>query len=178
MSTGCSTPQRYAFYGGNEKLHTKSSVFVDNSLFLHRRSIAMTPKHYIACWLSAVYLLMTVGPAFASLSCRCMIMDAHTETACCHHHSPVATDEVPEHAEWDAPCCCDRHSTKIVLYTNETNDRTDRIAIPVSAALLPEDIPSTAPEAAFFERVDDRRAHFLCHGSVRCAGLRAPPSQN
>lgn len=138
----------------------------------------MTLKRSIACWLTAVYLLMAAGPAFASLSCRCMIENAHAETACCHHHSPVATDETPEHAEWDAPCCCDRHSTKIVLYTNENDDRTDRIAIPVSSALQPDEFPSIAPHAAFSERVVDRRAHFLCHGTVRSAGLRAPPSQN
>lgn len=137
----------------------------------------MTWKRSIACWLTAVYLLMAVGPAYASLSCRCTVMKARTTAACCHHHSPVAA-ETPEHAEWDAPCCCNRHSTKIILYTNETDDRTDRIAAPVSAALLPDDVPSTAPVAAFFERVDDRRAHFLCHGTVRCAGLRAPPSQD
>jgi len=146
------------------------------TIFATENRVPMKPKHSIACWLLTVYLLMVIGPAYASLSCRCTVVKVRTEAACCcHHHHPITVSETPEHAEWDAPCCCNRHSTKIILYTNEPVDRTDRIAAPVSAALLPDDVPSTAPIAAFFERVDDRRAHFLCHGSVRCAGLRAPP---
>ncbi|MDE5814688.1 MAG: hypothetical protein K2H42_00035, partial [Alistipes sp.] len=46
----------------------------------------MGVKRYIACWLLVVYLLTAVGPAYASLTCRCTVMKARTETVCgCHH---------------------------------------------------------------------------------------------
>lgn len=138
----------------------------------------MRAKRTIACWLLVVYLLTAIAPAYASLTCRCPVAKARTEAACCHRHSPIALVGTPEQAEWNAPCCCNRHSTKIVLYTNGSDDRTDRIAAPVSAALLPDDLSVAAPALAFSERIDDRRAHFLCYGSVRCTGLRAPPTRH
>ena len=141
----------------------------------------MKPKRYIACWLLVVYLLTAIGPAYASLTCRCTVMKARTEAVCCHHHGHahchVSESTMPEHSAWEAPYCNDRHSTDIELYTDGTDNRTDKTVQPASSALLPDDLTVAAPILAFFDRVTDRRAQFLCHGSVRCAGLRAPPAR-
>ena len=112
----------------------------------------MSAKRTItACWLLLVYLLMAVGPAWASLSCRCMMHRTAVEevAACCAHHhhhhgqheqhAACTACEALEHAPaWSAPCCDDRHSTEIALYTNGDDERTDRflasVALPVSAA--------------------------------------------
>ena len=141
----------------------------------------MRTKRCIACWLLVVYLLTAVGPAYASLTCRCTVMKARTETVCgCHHghaHCHVSHGTAPAKSAWEAPCCNDRHSTDIELYTGGTDDRTDKTVLPVSSPLLPDDLTVAAPAPAFYERVTDRRAQFLCHGSVRCAGFRAPPAR-
>lgn len=143
----------------------------------------MKRTRYIACWLLAVYLLTAIGSACASLTCRCCVMTARTEAVGGHHHdhdgccrhSSIHT--TPEQSAWDAPCCTDRHSTEIALYTNGSDGRTDRMVLPVLTASLPDDLPIAAPDAALADRTTDRRTPSLCHGSVRCAGLRAPPSR-
>lgn len=141
----------------------------------------MRTKRYIACWLLVVYLLTAIGPAYASLTCRCTAMKARTEAVCCCHHGHahchVSDSTAPAQSAWEAPCCNDRHSTEIELYTNGADDRTDKTVQPVSSALLSDGLSVAAPAPAFSERVTDRRAQFLCHGSVRCAGLRAPPAR-
>ena len=172
----------------------------------------MSKKHIIACWLLVVYLVTAVGPACASLTCRCALMHGRTEAVCCAHHGHAhhahghacghphdtagiselaarpaavcAACDVPEHASccaaceapvWEAPCCGDRHSTEIALYTSGDDDRTDKLLLPVSAALLPDDLPVAAPALAGAARRFCLRTQHLCHGSVRCTGLRAPP---
>ncbi len=136
----------------------------------------MCRKRSIACWLLAVYLLMAIGPACASLSCRCKAAHARTEALCCHarHHHAAADDAAEHAAEWSAACHCDRHSTEIALYTSNSDDRTDKNVLPVLAALVPDEVPVVA-DRSFYERITDRRVGFLCHGTVRCTGLRAPP---
>lgn len=143
----------------------------------------MKSKRYIACWLLVVYLLTAIGPAYASLTCRCTVMKARTEAiGCCHHHDHAdchaSAETTPERAELSAPCCDDRHSTEIALYTNGNDDRTDRTVLPVLTALLPENRPATSPDIAFLGRIADHRVGFLCHGTVRCTGLRAPPTRH
>ncbi len=141
----------------------------------------MATKRSIACWLLAVYLLTAIGPAYASLTCRCTAMKARTEAVCCGHHGHahchVSECAAPAKSTWEAPCCNDRHSTEIELYTGGTDDRTDKTVQPASSSLLPDGLSVAAPAPAFSGRVTDRRAQFLCHGSVRCAGLRAPPAR-
>ncbi len=145
----------------------------------------MKRTRYIACWLLVVYLLTAIGPACASLTCRCWVMTARTEAVdghhhghdgCCCHKSIRTTPE--QSACWAAPCCTDRHSTEIALYTNGNDERPDRIVLPVLTASLPDDLPTVAPDATLIDRAADRRTPFLCRGSVRCAGLRAPPSRS
>ncbi len=145
----------------------------------------MKRTRYIACWLLVVYLLTAIGPACASLTCRCRIMTARTEAVDGHHHGHDGCSRhcsirttAEQSACWAAPCCTDRHSTEIALYTNGSDERPDRIVLPVLTALLPDDLPTAAPDAPLTDRAADRRTPFLCRGSVCCAGLRAPPSRS
>ncbi len=144
----------------------------------------MKRTRYIACWLLVVYLLTAIGPACASLTCRCRVMTACTEAVdghhhdhddCCRHSLPRTTSE---QSAWDAPCCTDRHSTEIALYTKGHDGRTDRFVLPVLTASLPDDLPTVAPDATLTDRSVNRRTPFLCRGIVRCTGLRAPPSHS
>lgn len=149
----------------------------------------MSAKRTItACWLLLVYLLMAVGPAWASLSCRCMMHRTAVEevAACCahhqHHHGQheqhdacKACEALEQAPAWSAPCCGDRHSTEIELYTNGNDD--ERLF--ASAAL-----PASVDEIAFTAPETPVRIHWaagspgpLCHGSVRCDGAHAPPVQ-
>ncbi len=143
----------------------------------------MKRTRYIACWLLVVYLLTAIGPAWASLACRCWVMTARTEAVDEHHHGHDGccrhslTRTTSEQSAWETPCCTDRHSTEIALYTKGHDDRTDRFVLPVLTALLPDELPTVAPDAPLIDRSVDRRTPFLCHGSVRCTGLRAPPAQ-
>ena len=153
----------------------------------------MSKKRIIACWLLVVYLVTAVGPACASLSCRCAFMEHRTEAVCCAHHGhahpahacdrlhqPAAGSscDAREHASgWEAPCCGDRHSTEIALYTPGGDDRSDKLLLPVTAALLPDDLPVAAPALAGSARLTDRHTRRLCHGSVHGTGLRAPPAR-
>lgn len=144
----------------------------------------MKRTRYIACWLLVVYLLTAVGPACASLTCRCRVMTARTEAVDGHHrghgcccHSIRTTPE--QSACLAAPCCTDRHSTEIALYTDGSDERPDRIVLPVLTVSLPNDLPTAAPDVSLTgtARAADRRTPFLCRGSIRCAGLRAPPAR-
>lgn len=145
----------------------------------------MKRTRYIACWLLVVYLLTVIGPACASLTCRCRVMTARTEAVdghphghgcCCRHNSSIRT--TAEQSAWTAPCCTDPHSTEIALYTNGSDERPDRIILPVLTALLPDDLPIAAPDAPLTDRSVDRRTPLLCRGILRCTGLRAPPSRS
>lgn len=146
----------------------------------------MSKKRIIACWLLVVYLVTAIGPAWASLSCRCLRMQEQPATACCahHHHQHDAACDQPagcsdcdahEHdASWSAPCCDDRHSTEIALYTCD-DDRTDRLQASAALPLSTDPCTLTAPEPTCSDRPGDRPGGRLCHGSVRCAGAHAPP---
>jgi len=144
----------------------------------------MKRTRYIACWLLVVYLLTAIGPACASLTCRCRVMTACTEAVDGHHHGPdsccrhSSIRTTSEQSAWDAPCCTDRHSTEIALYTNGNDERPDRIVLPVLTALLPDNLPTVAPDAILTDRSVDRRTPLLCRGIARCTGLRAPPSRS
>ena len=147
----------------------------------------MSKKHLIAAWLLAVYLLMAVGPAWASLSCHCLRHHAESgqaDVCCAHHphqhghstqHEVCAACDVLAHAPtWSAPCCSDRHSTDIALYTND-DDRSERLfapahlPVPVNEGLLP------APEAPGRTLCDSRSPEPLCSGSPRVPRAHAPP---
>ena len=148
-----------------------------------------TKRTITACWLLVVYLVMTVGPAWASLSCRCMAHRAAAEEVahCCVHHHHAHSDHAAAHAActacdvlehapaWSARCCGDRHSTEIELYTGADDDRNDRIAAPASLLLAPECTPAAAPAQSACLRFRDPSPGPRCHGFVRCAGAHAPP---
>ena len=89
-----------------------------------RRTGIMRGKRFISTLLLTVYLLAVSGAAWASLSCDCVTMHARTahvhSCRChcsCHHHVRAAHDAPADGVSLTAPCCDDRHSTEIELYT-------------------------------------------------------------
>ncbi len=119
----------------------------------------MRLKRYIALLTAAIYCFAIVAPAHASVTCECVTRGAAAAHACCTHC--LSGDCSPEGVHIAAPCCEDRHSTEIALYTfasEEDNAPVRRIA----ALDLPEALAaeSTCPPTAA--------------GPDRC--LRTPPS--
>ena len=147
----------------------------------------MSKKHLITCWLLVVYSVMAFGPAWASLSCRCL-SHAHAAEAtagCCGHHAHHTSDghhadcmtcrALEQQPDWSAPCCGDRHSTDIALYIND-DDRTDRSCFaPVALPLSTAEYILTTPETPGCAARCDHSPGALCRGSVRSAGAHAPP---
>ena len=121
----------------------------------------MKLKRLISLLLLAIYLTAWGGPAYVSLSCKCVTMSSHV---CCHHCQHGA-DAAGAGESLKAPCCGNHHSTEIELYTV-----TD----------LPPALVAEAPVAAdlklFGETLPERGAPFVMRGHVRSAGLRAPPA--
>ena len=76
----------------------------------------MKLKRLISLLLLSVYLLATGGPAYVSLSCKCVAMKARAAHVCCHHcqHGADTSDGT---ASLKATCCGNHHSTEINLYT-------------------------------------------------------------
>ena len=123
----------------------------------------MKLKRLISLLLLAIYLTAWGGPAYVSLSCKCVTMSSHV---CCHHCQHGA-DAAGAGESLKAPCCGNHHSTEIELYTGSSSD-------------LPPAVVAEAPVAAdlklFGETLPERGAPFVMRGHVRSAGLRAPPA--
>lgn len=89
----------------------------------------MRLKRYIALLTAAIYCFAIVAPAHASVTCECVTRGAAAAHACCTHC--LGGDCSPEGVHIAAPCCDDRHSTEIALYTfasEEDNAPVRRIA--------------------------------------------------
>ena len=117
----------------------------------------MKLKRLISLLLLSVYLLATGGPAYVSLSCKCVAMKARAAHVCCHHcqHGADTSDGT---ASLKATCCGNHHSTEINLYTfSQDNEKSTRCTV------------------TDLEKTVGRCAPFVERGHVRCAGLRAPP---
>ena len=112
----------------------------------------MKLKRLISLLLLAIYLTAWGGPAYVSLSCKCVTMKA--------------------------PCCGNHHSTEIELYTGSSSDNHERF-IRCTVTDLPPALVAEAPVAAvlkfFGETLPERGDPFVMRGHVRSAGLRAPP---
>lgn len=136
----------------------------------------MKTKRFISLLLLAVYLLAAGGPAWASLSCKCVAAKLSTaHTCCCHcaHESdaPAAKTDV------SAPCCGHHHSTEVNLYTggSSENERSVRAAAADLTALAP-DVPDALDAPAYCLRIVLRQTP-LPGKSCPCGpGLRAPPA--
>lgn len=135
----------------------------------------MKLRRLISLLLLSVYLLATGGPAYVSLSCKCVAMTAHAAHACCHHcqHAGEAADGT---ASLKGTCCGNHHSTEINLYTfSPDNGKSIRCAVTDLPPALVAEAPAPADMILGSEKTVERRAPFVERGHVRCAGLRAPP---
>lgn len=83
---------------------------------------SMKLKRLISLLLLAIYLTAWGGPAYVSLSCKCVTMSSHV---CCHHCQHSA-DAAGAGESLKAPCCGNHHSTEIELYTGSSSDNHER----------------------------------------------------
>ena len=135
---------------------------------------SMKLKRLISLLLLAIYLTAWGGPAYVSLSCKCVTMSSHV---CCHHCQHSA-DAAGAGESLKAPCCGNHHSTEIELYTGSSSDNHERF-IRCTVTDLPPALVAEAPVAAvlkfFGETLPECGDPFVMRGHVRSAGLRAPP---
>ena len=104
----------------------------------------MKLKRLISLLLLSVYLLATGGPAYVSLSCKCVAMKARAAHVCCHHcqHGADTSDGT---ASLKATCCGNHHSTEINLYTfSQDSEKSTRCTV----TDLPPALVAEAPEPA------------------------------
>lgn len=138
----------------------------------------MKGKGYIALLLLAAYLLATGGPAVASLTCKCVAQkEVHAAVSCCVHCAHIPSEG--GQPALSAPCCDDRHSTDIDLYTassSDANERLTRCAVWILPPALAPDEPCVAasPDAAC-QRFRRRDIPLYKQSDLLCVGLRAPP---
>ena len=146
----------------------------------------MKLRRIISLFLLAVYLILAVGPAALSLSCECVAMGAHARHAglhasgCCAHAccaADASADSASARASVAAPCCDDRHSTEIELYTglgSETEKHARCIVVHLPAALAAESsCPARIPTLR--RRPVERSVSLPADPSSGTPGLRAPP---
>ncbi|MBQ8581362.1 MAG: hypothetical protein IJ478_04675 [Alistipes sp.] len=136
-------------------------------------------RQMVAMVLCAVYLLGVGGAALSSLLCPCVEWHHHT-AQCNHDHGHQHLDMHPlqaaHDADFSAPCCDDRHSNNVQLYTASSDEER------VSKLFLPE-----LPVALFEPQPELQHLASLCCGRcfeqlplpysrvVPTKGLRAPP---
>lgn len=141
----------------------------------------MKLRRTISFLLLAVYLLLAAGSALRSLSCECVAMGghAHDKASCCRHAccaARFAVAAVPD-GSFAAPCCDDRHSTEIALYTvsDTEGDKAARCAVIHLPASLAVECPCPAHAPLL------RRPAIMPSVPLPAAplpgllGLRAPP---
>ena len=135
----------------------------------------MKLKRLISLLLLSVYLLATGGPAYVSLSCKCVAMKARAAHVCCHHCQHGA-DTSGGTASLKATCCGNHHSTEINLYTfSQDSEKSTRCTVTDLPPALVAEAPEPADISLGGEKTVGRCAPFVERGHVRCAGLRAPP---
>ena len=144
----------------------------------------MRGKRFISTLLLTVYLLAVSGAAWASLSCDCVTMHARTahvhSCRChcsCHHHVRAAHDAPADGVSLTAPCCDDRHSTQIELYTAAQDDeptcRCTVIDLPHCLAAA-QSARLAAPKFRK-QALAPPAVRALPDPSLPLSGLRAPP---
>lgn len=146
----------------------------------------MRTKRYISLLLLTVYLLTACGSAISSLTCDCVTMHAHTRSAhtggvCAHcsHHAEHAGDTPEADTFLNAPCCGDRHSTDIELYTG-TDSGSERETVRCTFVML---LPAQAAECPCPAHVPALRQRPVIPAEplvaavwLPAAGFRAPPA--
>lgn len=137
-------------------------------------------RYGVALVLFAVYLLGVGGTALSSLLCPCVELHRHS-TSCCHDHGHTHTDMHPLAAAHDSdlslPCCDDRHSNRVALYTSTDDEqRLTKIAMRSLPPMLYAEQSKfdiylhTSPWERSLVRSFDTRS---C--AVQTKALRAPP---
>lgn len=134
----------------------------------------------MALVLCAAYLMWVGGAALSSLLCPCVELHQHSEQ-CCHDHGHSHPDMHPLQAAHDAdlslPCCDDRHSNEILLYTQgEDDERQTKSPVRELQPILQAEID--APEPLLTQRNTEQSLDRvvrtrLC--AVSYKALRAPP---
>lgn len=135
-------------------------------------------RQLMALVLCAAYLMWVGGAALSSLLCPCVELHQHSEQ-CCHDHTHP--DMHPLQAAHDAdlslPCCDDRHSNEILLYTQgEDGERQTKSPVRELQPMLQAEIEAPEPLLTLcnteqsLDRVVRTR---LC--AVSYKALRAPP---
>lgn len=141
----------------------------------------MKLRRIISFLLLAVYLTMAAGPALRSLSCECVAMDGHArgEASCCRHACCAARFVATEAGDCclAAPCCDDRHSTEIELYTglDSETERSVRCAVVHLPASLAVECPCPAHVPALRHNAVARTVPLPAGPASGIPGLRAPP---
>lgn len=134
----------------------------------------MKLKKFISLLLLSVYLFATGGPAWASLTCKCVLMRPHAAHACC---CCCASDEgISARQAMRAPCCGNHHSTDVKLYTgvSENEKYVKRVVLELPPSLAAEFVEPI--ETTFVcVRIARRRTPPARAVHVPGAGLRAPP---
>lgn len=138
----------------------------------------MKSKRYISLLLLAVYLFATGGAAYASVSCECVSMSVRTAHVCCHHccHADGAASSGDK--SLTAPCCDDRHSTEIELYTasgSDSNEHSLKCAVLDLPPALAAECPCPAHVPFLRLKVAELRAPFVPDVRLLPVGFRAPP---
>ena len=137
-------------------------------------------RQLMALVLCAAYLMWVGGAALSSLLCPCVELHQHSEQ-CCHDHGHTHPDMHPLQAAHDAdlslPCCDDRHSNEILLYTQgEDDERQTKSPVRELQSILQAQIE--APEPLLTQRNTEQSLDRvvrtrLC--AVSYKALRAPP---
>lgn len=140
----------------------------------------MKLRRIISFLLLAVYLLLAAGSALRSLSCECVAMGghAHDKASCCRHACCAARFVAAvADGSFASPCCDDRHSTEIALYTaaDEETDKSVRCAVVHLPASLAVECPCPAHTPALRHRVVARTVPLPADHTPGTPGLRAPP---
>lgn len=142
----------------------------------------MKSNRYIAWFLCAVYLAVTAYPAAASLTCKCLTTHAAVEHACggcCAHagaHIRAEAAECPADGALSAPCCTDRHSTDIALYTaSPDGERPCKCAVLMLPHCLLAARAAQLASPKFRKEHPEPPAVLPQAPCLHAAGLRAPP---
>ena len=137
-------------------------------------------QQLVAWMLCMVYLVGVGGVALKSLLCPCVELHQH-EVTCCHDHGHTHAEMHPLAAahnnDFTMPCCDDRHSNRIELYTTSSDEeRAAKIVVRnVPSMLFAE---SSAAEIQLLslniERAQER-VQLTRPSAVQSKSLRAPP---
>ena len=136
-------------------------------------------RYGVALVLFAVYLLGVGGTALSSLLCPCVELHRHS-TSCCHDHGHTHTDmhllAAAHDSDLSLPCCDDRHSTRVALYTSTDDEQRLKVWMRSLPPMLYAEQPKcdiylcTSPWERSLDRSFDTRS---C--AVQTKALRAPP---